>query len=203
MEYCDVNKINTFDFVPVTFCLNLADSNFENSQNHFLKFYELHLPPEMKSEKKKHWLNLPKKRFTTNVEKKISYFYCKPEIRDVYLAEDSQYLWILKPTFWNQVQLFLSRVMGSMFSTIYKNYKIFFDHTSTALLFKLMSITTRGWFEVQLSKPIQFKKIEPKPFEFATFRTPVLAHHPSSSKSTCKDLYCSKDGSLTSESGCS
>ena len=41
--------MNVFSIVPVTFTLNLADSNFDSVQNQFLKFFDEHLPEKLKT----------------------------------------------------------------------------------------------------------------------------------------------------------
>lgn len=38
-DYCEMNKINVFDFIPVTYCLSLSDPHFDTNQNQFLKFF--------------------------------------------------------------------------------------------------------------------------------------------------------------------
>jgi hypothetical protein len=39
LEYCELNKINAFDFLPLTFIVNTLDSNFEGQQKAFLDFF--------------------------------------------------------------------------------------------------------------------------------------------------------------------
>lgn len=96
--------MNAFEYVPVTFVLNLADSNFENVQNQFIKFYEANLPEDMQEKGRKKWLDIPRKNQTKKTQKKYNYHYCRPYIKDVFMTVDSAYLWILKPAFYNRVQ---------------------------------------------------------------------------------------------------
>lgn len=56
--------MNVFEYVPVTFVLNLTDSNFENAQNQFIKFYEANLPEDMQEKNRKKWLDVPRKSQT-------------------------------------------------------------------------------------------------------------------------------------------
>lgn len=44
MDYCESNKLNVYDYVPVTYYLNTSDPNFDSNQNVFLKFYETNMP---------------------------------------------------------------------------------------------------------------------------------------------------------------
>ena len=38
-DFCDANKINVFDYLPVTFVLNTARPDFDEVQSRFIKFY--------------------------------------------------------------------------------------------------------------------------------------------------------------------
>lgn len=103
-DYCESNRMNVFSLVPATFCLNVADSNFDSSQNQFLKFYEQHLPEPLKTKDRKQWLNLPKRRTSASgIDRRSNYNYSKPELADVFMAPESKYLWLLKPTSFNRV----------------------------------------------------------------------------------------------------
>ena len=119
-----MNKINVFDFLPVTFCLSLSDPNFDNHQNHFLKFFELNLPEALKPNSKKHWLTLPRRRLSNSPERKVSYFYSKPELKETYVSDNSQFLWILKPSYHNQVRDRILRDTAFTSLTIFKLCRI-------------------------------------------------------------------------------
>lgn len=81
IDFCEANKMNVYSIVPLTFCLNLGDSNFDSAQNSFLKIYEEHLPDRLKSVDRKQWLTLPRRRVTgTGVDRRASYHYSKPEM---------------------------------------------------------------------------------------------------------------------------
>jgi hypothetical protein len=43
-EYCEPHKINLFEFAPLTFVLNLLDSDYESEQARFLHFYHQNSP---------------------------------------------------------------------------------------------------------------------------------------------------------------
>lgn len=64
-DYCESNKLNVFDYVPVTYVLNVSDSNFDANQNQFLKFFESNLPDKLKAKDRKQWLTLPRRRITS------------------------------------------------------------------------------------------------------------------------------------------
>lgn len=52
-DFCEANRMNVFEFVPVTFVLSLSDSSFESIQNQFMKFYEANLPETSEASKLK------------------------------------------------------------------------------------------------------------------------------------------------------
>jgi hypothetical protein len=62
-EYCEHTKKNVFEIVPLTFVLNLSDSQFDHNLNAFLKFFDANIPLHMKNDNRKVWLAL-KKRFS-------------------------------------------------------------------------------------------------------------------------------------------
>lgn len=57
-DFCEVNKLNIFSFVPVTFVLNTGDISYESNIGHFLKFFEINLPDHLKKENRKLWINI-------------------------------------------------------------------------------------------------------------------------------------------------
>jgi hypothetical protein len=103
----------------MTFILNLSDTHFDNNLNAFLKFFNSNIPFHMKNDNRKVWLSL-KKRFIQqhSIEKKNVLFFCKAITPDVFYGFNSNYLWLLKPTFLNRVRVMLLRVGESISSII-------------------------------------------------------------------------------------
>lgn len=82
-----MNKLNVFSFIPVTFILNTSDTSYESNLGHFLKFFDLNLPDEMRKENRKLWVSVKREipvHFQT--EKKKSYFFCKPLLMDMFVG---------------------------------------------------------------------------------------------------------------------
>jgi hypothetical protein len=44
VEYCENHRINAFEFLPITFVLNLTDPTYDASQAFFLHFHHSHNP---------------------------------------------------------------------------------------------------------------------------------------------------------------
>ena len=78
-EWCEHTKRNVFEVVPMTFVLNLADGQFDNNLNSFLKFFEANIPENLRSDNRKVWLSL-KRRLGQHhsLERKSILFFCKP-----------------------------------------------------------------------------------------------------------------------------
>jgi hypothetical protein len=79
LEYCELHKINVFEFIPLTFVLNILDSNYESEQAQFLNFYH-----ENKSKKEAgelSTLSLRRRRGNPNhllpISKEIRSHFCK------------------------------------------------------------------------------------------------------------------------------
>jgi hypothetical protein len=47
-EYCEAQKIDVFDIVPLTFVLNFSDSQCEQNLNSFLNLFDKAMPEKMK-----------------------------------------------------------------------------------------------------------------------------------------------------------
>ena len=104
-EYCERNRINLFEFVPLTFVLNLNEGSYEGEQAFFNGFYNSHRPEGIEEGK----LNLKRKKGNPNhyynLPGKVGGTACKYEIREGFTTEKTPYLWILKPTFYNRVRI--------------------------------------------------------------------------------------------------
>jgi len=80
-DYCENHKINAFSFLPITFVLNLVDSDFEIDQAIFLNFYNENRP---KYKEEVASLHLRRRRANPNntiaLDKKIHARYSKYDI---------------------------------------------------------------------------------------------------------------------------
>lgn len=107
LEYAELNKINAFEFIPLTFILNTLESTFEAQQTHFLNFYYEHTPQQPNS-KQKSSLSIMKRPILSgsiSLDKKTQPVHSKYEIKEAYTSPNSKGLWILKPSYFNRVNL--------------------------------------------------------------------------------------------------
>ena len=49
MLYCESMKLNVFDYTPITFILDFDDDFCDANLHLFLKFFEKHLPNNLKN----------------------------------------------------------------------------------------------------------------------------------------------------------
>lgn len=79
LEYCEAHKYNAFEFIPLTFVLNILDSNFESEQARFLSFYRQFQPNKDAAEIST--LSLRRRRGNPNhllpIDKTIHSHFCK------------------------------------------------------------------------------------------------------------------------------
>jgi hypothetical protein len=108
LEYCEANHLNAFDFLPITFVLNTLDNAFDAQQAAFIAFFNdhTHNPKDGKAKTslliRKRAINMGS---SLHVDKKQLALTSKYEIKEAFTTPNSQYLWILKPTFYNRVTI--------------------------------------------------------------------------------------------------
>lgn len=95
--------MNAFDFIPITFILNFALPTFEQDQLFFRKFYNENNPQQSAHVEE---LRLRRRRMNPNnlfsLTPKNAGVHCKYQIHEGFKIENSPFLWILKPTFYNR-----------------------------------------------------------------------------------------------------
>lgn len=75
LQYCELLKLNAFQFLPLTFVLNTLDSSFEAQQTHFLNFYYQnggYWPPNAKQKTSLQIRKKPISNSSIFLEKKIN-----------------------------------------------------------------------------------------------------------------------------------
>ncbi|CAD8134692.1 unnamed protein product [Paramecium pentaurelia] len=101
-SYCEQNKQNVYDSVPITFVLDFKDDSVDQQFTQFVKFFDKYAPKKIDQMAKK--LVEYKKKLKIPVQpmndKKIQPIPNKiPKTQN-----GNQYLWLLKPTFLNRGQ---------------------------------------------------------------------------------------------------
>lgn len=95
------------DITPSTFCFDLDEENCENNLSNFLAFYFQHCPFKLAQKminEKKNTIHLKKKQkyysSSQPVDKKNTSKYSKPKMFNSFISNEneSNYLWLLKPT---------------------------------------------------------------------------------------------------------
>ena len=109
INYCETNKLNAFNYLPLTYIIDLSSGEEDLALHNFIKFYNRHLPSD-NAQHRMESIILPRIKHS-NVDNSRSkrpqgLFYCQPFMAKTFVAEDeegkSPYLWILKPTFMNR-----------------------------------------------------------------------------------------------------
>lgn len=112
INFCESNKLNVFNYVPLTYIIDLSSGEEDMALHNFIKFYNRNLPAN-NSQHRLESVMLPRIKHqpyssTTNNQSKRpqGLFYCQPVMSKTFVAEnekgESPYLWILKPTFMNR-----------------------------------------------------------------------------------------------------
>lgn len=85
----------------------MNDGSFDNNLNAFLKYFETNMPLTMKAHHRKLWLSLTKRRINGRYssERKNVMFFCRANSPDVFYGFNSNYMWLLKPSFLNRVPI--------------------------------------------------------------------------------------------------
>ncbi|CAD8136227.1 unnamed protein product [Paramecium octaurelia] len=107
--YCDKHKLNVFDYTPLTFVIDFSDENCDYNITQFLKTYEQFAPKKPSS---KQMLDVKRRlrgNFCNAYQREPASQFAKIQLNSTFLAEDSTYMWLLKPTFLNRgrgIQIF-------------------------------------------------------------------------------------------------
>lgn len=107
-NFCEANKMNVYNYVPVTYIIDLNTGEEDLALHSFLKFYNRNHPDSSET-RRNHGIILPRAKnfqyYTAQQLNKRSQgnFYCKPNCPKSFIdSEHKPYIWILKPTFLNR-----------------------------------------------------------------------------------------------------
>ena len=107
MSYAELNKLNVFDYVPMTFIIHVDAQTYSSDFEKFVKCHEIiakalqstdkSSPDYFKQSLKQ--INMKLQQVSLSKERRVV-THCKPKVEDTHFAGKS--IWVLKPTDFNR-----------------------------------------------------------------------------------------------------